>query len=312
MPASSAVYRGRFAPSPTGPLHFGSLVAAVASFVDARAAGGEWLLRIEDLDTTRNRAGALDAILRTLDRAALHWDGPAILQSARREIYDEALGRLRETGLLYPCTCSRREIADSVTGPAISGEARYSGACRGCSWEGPFMRPPAWRIRTNTHAIGFDDRLRGRLENPGLEATTGDFVLRRADGVIAYQLAVVVDDAAFGTTDIVRGADLIGSTFRQIFLQRALGFPTPAYLHVPTATNEQGEKLSKQTLAAPVDDRNPSAALRLALRFLGQAPPTDLRTAPPRDVLAWGAEHWRAASIPRADSASCENLEPLH
>lgn len=312
MPVSATTYRGRFAPSPTGPLHFGSLVAAVAGYLDARAHGGTWLLRIEDLDTPRNRPGAADAIVRTLEHAALHWDGPVTHQTARLEHYHAALKQLRDAGLLYPCSCSRREIADSMVGISASGEARYSGACRGRAWDSQFPRPPAWRIRTTAHSIAFEDRLHGRFETPDLESSTGDFVLRRADGVIAYQLAVVADDAAFGITDIVRGADLLDSTFRQVFLQRTLGLRTPSYLHVPTATNARGEKLSKQTLAAPVDGPNPGPALWLALRFLGQQPPPELRRAPPRELLAWAVQHWRAGSIPRVQSASCENLEPLH
>ncbi len=312
MPPSPTTYCGRFAPSPTGPLHFGSLVAAVASFTDARAHRGHWLLRIEDLDTRRNRPGAVDAILYTLQRAALHWDGPVTHQSSRIEHYEAALTQLRHAGLLYPCTCSRREIADSIVGMPASGEARYSGACRGRVWDSRFPRPPAWRIRTSAHPISFDDRLHGRFETPNLESSTGDFVLRRADRVIAYQLAVVVDDAASGITDVVRGADLLASTSRQVFLQRTLGLPTPSYLHVPTATNARGEKLSKQTLAAPVDNDNPAAGLWLALRFLGQQPPLDLRHAPPQDLLAWAVEHWRPSSIPRVQSASCENREPLN
>jgi glutamyl-Q tRNA(Asp) synthetase len=312
MPASTTTYRGRFAPSPTGPLHFGSLVAAVAGYLDARAHGGLWLLRIEDLDTSRNRPGAVDAILRTLENAALHWYGPVTHQSARIEHYEAALTQIRGAGLLYPCTCSRREIADSMVGMPVSGEARYSGACRGRASDNEFPRPPAWRIRTTPDKIAFDDRLHGRFETADFESTTGDFILRRADGVIAYQLAVVVDDAAFGITDVVRGADLLGSTFRQIFLQRTLGLPTPAYLHVPTATNARGEKLSKQTLAAPVDSGNPGPALWLALRFLGQQPSPDMRRAPPQDLLAWAVAHWRPSSIPCVQSASCENLESLN
>ena len=312
MPPSPATYRGRFAPSPTGPLHSGSLVAAVASFLDARAQGGSWLLRIEDLDTPRNRPGAADAILRTLENAALHWDGPVTYQSSRIEHYEAVCKQLRDAGLLYPCACSRREISDSIVGMPASGEARYSGACRGRAWDSRFPRPPAWRIRTTAHPIAFDDRLHGRFETADLESSTGDFILRRADGVIAYQLAVVVDDAACGITDIVRGADLLASTSRQIFLQRTLGLPTPSYLHVPTATNTRGEKLSKQALAAPVDSGNPAAALWLALRFLGQQPTAGLRHAPPRDLLAWAVEYWRPSSIPRLQSASCENPEPLN
>ncbi len=312
-PASSPPerYRGRFAPSPTGPLHFGSLAAALASFADARAAGGDWLLRIEDLDTPRNRPGALDAILHTLDRSTLRWDGPVVVQSERREVYFAVLDRLRREGLLYPCTCSRREIADSSLRASVGGAARYPGLCRERSWSGTFARPPAWRLRTDARAIGFEDRVRGRFATGNLEASAGDFILRRADGVIAYQLAVVVDDAAFGITDVVRGADLLDSTFRQIYLQQTLSLPTPLYLHVPTATNARGEKLSKQTRAVPVDPERPAPALRAALEFLGQRPPASLRNAEPGDLIDWAVAHWRVAAIPAVDARSAAH-DPVH
>ncbi len=235
-------YRGRFAPSPTGPLHFGSLVAAVGSFLHARAQGGEWRVRIEDLDPPREVSGAADDILRTLDSFGLHWDGEVMYQSRRCETYEAALAQLKDAGVLYPCACTRREIADSsVSG--LEGPV-YPGTCRAGLAPGRVAR--AWRVRTDNRAIEFEDGLQGVIRS-ALEDDIGDFVVQRADGFFAYQLAVVVDDAAQGISEIVRGADLLDSTPRQIHLQRLLGLPTPGYLHLPIVLNANGEKLSKQT-----------------------------------------------------------------
>jgi glutamyl-Q tRNA(Asp) synthetase len=254
------MYTGRFAPSPTGPLHRGSLIAAAASWLDARAAGGRWLVRIEDLDRARCMAGAADAILRTLERLGLHWDGEVLYQSRRLERYRAALAELASH--TYWCGCTRREIADSSLGLAADGAHIYPGTCRAGT-----ARKRALRVRTTIEPIAFVDRVQGRCEQV-LERDIGDFVLYRADGLFAYQLAVVVDDAAQGITDVVRGADLLDSTPRQIYLQRLLGLPTPRYLHVPVALDAAGEKLSKQTAAAPIE-ADPQA-LRRALAFLGQ------------------------------------------
>ncbi len=275
-------YRGRFAPSPTGPLHFGSLVAAAASWLDARAAGGRWLLRMEDLDSPRVQPGAAGEILGTLRQLGLHWDGEVTYQSARSARYDEALQRL--SAHTYWCGCTRREIADSSLGLAADGAAIYPGTCR----DGlPAGRPRrALRLRVDDARIVFTDRVQGRREQV-LSRDVGDFVLYRADGQHAYQLAVVVDDAAQGITDVVRGADLIDSTARQIYLQRLLGLPTPRYLHVPVAVNAAGEKLSKQTGAEPIDVSRPAHELRRALAFLGQ----------PGD-LAQGRRRWNPGLIP--------------
>ena len=226
-------YRGRFAPSPTGPLHFGSLVAAVASWLDARAAGGEWLLRIEDLDAARTVAGMADDILRTLEAFGLHWDGEVAWQSRRTDLYEAALARLRAAHLVYRCRCSRREVSDSgLSGP--EGPI-YPGTCRALRL--PEAVEAAERMIAAEAPLAFEDRVQGRIEQ-SVARDIGDFVLKRRDGRHAYQLAVVVDDAAQGITDVVRGADLLWSTPRQIALQRALGYPTPRYLHVPVATNE--------------------------------------------------------------------------
>lgn len=292
-------YRGRFAPSPTGALHFGSLVAALAGWLDARAAGGRWLLRIDDLDTPRNRPGAVDAIRRTLERLGLVWDGEIRVQSREIGAYRAALDALIAAGHAYPCACTRTEVAAASTHAGIEGPA-YPGTCRGGLPSGRSTR--AWRVRVDDHAIAFDDRIRGHIEQH-LESDIGDFVVHRADGIFAYQLAVVVDDAAQGITDVVRGADLLDSTPRQIWLQQLLGLAVPRYAHLPLALNAQRQKLSKQTFAPAIDLHHDDAAvpwLRRALAFLGQAlPPIDAG----RDVaLAFAIDHWSIARVPTADS----------
>jgi glutamyl-Q tRNA(Asp) synthetase len=264
---------GRFAPSPTGPLHFGSLVAAVASWLDARAAGGQWRVRVEDLDRPRVQPGAADEILRTLAAFGLGWDGEVLYQSRREKLYRDALERLQP--VTYWCGCSRREIADSSLGLAADGAPIYPGTCRSGTPGGR----RALRVRVSD-TLAFEDRLQGDQAQM-LERDIGDFVLYRADGLFAYQLAVVIDDADQGITDVVRGADLLDSTPRQIYLQRLLGIPTPRYLHVPVAVDTAGEKLSKQTGAPPIE---PSmATLRRALRFLGHGEAATLDEA----VRSW-------------------------
>lgn len=284
-------YRGRFAPSPTGPLHFGSLVAAVASWLDARAAGGEWLVRIEDVDTTRTVPGAADDILRTLEAFGLHWDGEVAWQSRRTDLYEAALSRLRAAGAVYRCKCSRREISDS--GLAGADGPIYPGTCR--ALRVPASVAAAERMVAAQEPIAFDDRVQGRIAQ-SVARDVGDFVLKRRDGLYAYQLAVVVDDAEQRITDVVRGADLLWSTPRQIALQRALGLPTPRYLHVPVATNAQGEKLSKQTLARAVAAERAPETLRRVLAFLGQPAPAGGSTP---EVLAAAIAGWDVGRIPR-------------
>ena len=289
-------YRGRFAPSPTGPLHFGSLVAAVASFLDAQAHGGLWLVRMEDVDTTRNEPGAADDILRTLEAFGFEWDGAVLWQTTREDAYAEALERLKRAGLAYGCACSRKEIADSAGGPAIDGGLVYPGTCRSGLGEG--RTPRAWRLRVEQEESVFIDRLQGCIRQV-LERDVGDFVLRRADGLFAYQLAVTVDDHFQGISDIVRGADLLASTPRQIWLQRCLGYATPSYAHLPVAGNAAGEKLSKQTLAPALDADRAAELLVSALLFLGQPVPAELSHAPVDEVWAWALGHWSFAAIPR-------------
>jgi glutamyl-Q tRNA(Asp) synthetase len=263
------MYIGRFAPSPTGPLHAGSLVAALASYLDARANYGRWLIRIEDIDKARTVAGAAEDIIQTLAAFGMHSDGEILWQSTRHIRYSTAFDKLGSA--VYACACSRKEIADSRVTLAADGAVIYPGTCR--NGLAPGRTPRAWRVRvpaaTDPHAlIQFDDRWQG-LITENLAEHVGDFVLKRADGFWAYQLAVVVDDAEQGVTDIVRGADLLESTARQIYLQRLLGFNTLRYLHVPAVVNDRGEKLSKQTGAQPLDVKNPINALMKAAEHLG-------------------------------------------
>lgn len=238
-PASEQRRCGRFAPSPTGPLHFGSLIAAVGSYLSTRSQGGEWLVRMEDIDPPREVKGAAGDILRTLETYGFEWDGEILYQRRRRDAYETALDGLRRGNTLYPCTCTRKEVADSsvlgIEGPV------YPGTCRAGLAQERVAR--AWRVRTEGAAIEFTDGVQG-LQSSVLERDVGDFVVQRADGLYAYQLACVVNDAEQGMTEVVRGADLLTSTARQIHLQRLLGLPTPAYTHLPAAVNAQGEKLS--------------------------------------------------------------------
>ena len=295
-------YRGRFAPSPTGPLHFGSLVAALASYCDARAAGGQWLLRIEDVDPPRSRPGAESAILSTLERYGFAWDGEVTRQSERTDGYAAALERLRANAGTYECACSRRELESAAVGPGV--DRVYPGTCRNGIPADRCDRPQrAWRVRVGGVIIEFDDRLQGP-QAQDLAREVGDFVVRRADGLYAYQLAVVVDDALQAITHVVRGADLLGSTPRQIFLQRRLGSSPLSYLHVPVAAGAAGEKLSKQTGAAPLPD-DPLPALVAAWLFLGQRPPEESSgPASPVDFWPWAIAAWDPARLPRDGRAS--------
>jgi glutamyl-Q tRNA(Asp) synthetase len=266
------MYVGRFAPSPTGPLHFGSLVAALASWLDARSAQGRWLVRIEDLDRPREQAGAAHEILRALERFGLYWDEPLVFQTVRTQLYRSALEALRDR--TYWCGCTRSEIADSAD-VAADGAKIYPGTCRAGLPAG--KTPRALRLKVSERIL-FHDRVQG-LQDQDVVAATGDFVLYRVDGQFAYQLAVVVDDAEQSVTDIVRGADLLDSTARQILLQRLLGHPQPRYLHVPMAVNAAGAKLSKQAGAPPIDASKKEELLRQALVFLGQLPAGNLADA---------------------------------
>ncbi len=285
-----ANYCGRFAPTPSGPLHFGSMVAAVGSYLDAKSRGGLWVLRIDDLDAPRVAAGATAAILRCLEQFQMHWDAVPVMQSARVAAYRDALEVLRAKGRVYPCGCSRKEIGEGAAGALV-----YPGTCRNGMGLGREAR--SWRLRTEGVAIAFHDQLQGRVEQ-NIEAEIGDFVLYRADGVFAYHLACVIDDGAQGITHVVRGADLLASTPRQIYLQQLLGLPTPEYLHLPVALGAAGEKLSKQTLAQPVQAERAEIILIDVLRFLNHAPPDGLHRSNLSEIWAWALEHWHRARLP--------------
>lgn len=290
-------YRGRFAPAPTGPLHFGSLVAAVGSFLQARAQDGEWHLRIEDLDRPRIIGGTAEAMMRTLERLQMYWDGPVRYQQTA-SVYAAAFAQLAASNAVYACACSRREIADSSV-RGIDG-AVYPGACR--THLPAAKTATAWRVRTEAARISFNDSVQGLVERD-LERDIGDFIVRRADGRYTYQLAVVVDDAMLGVTEIVRGADLLESTARQIHLQKLLGFATPRYVHLPVVVNAGGEKLSKQTHAAAIDANNAVALIYRALQFLGQAPPRELMQGNLAELWVWARAHWRLERTPRVLTA---------
>lgn len=293
---------GRFAPSPTGPLHAGSLVAAVGSWCFARCAGGRWLVRMEDIDTPRVVPGMADDILRTLEALGLCWDGEVLRQSTRTDAYREALEKLKCAGRAYPCGCTRAEIAAAASAPHAGDEGPpYPGTCREGLKPGHSAR--AWRARVEDgKSIRFEDLVLGRQEYR-LNELSGDFVVLRADGIFAYQLAVVVDDAHQGINQVVRGADLVTSTPRQLLLQTLLNYPHPAYAHLPLVTGPNGAKLSKRdnavSVAAGGDLKATGGRLVCdAMRFLGQNPPEELETAPGGEVLAWAKNNFRADKVP--------------
>jgi len=291
------MYIGRFAPSPTGPLHFGSLIAAVASYAEAKKQHGKWLVRMEDLDKPREIAGAAEEIIKTLSAFGFEWDGEILYQSQRAAYYQAAFDQLINQGFIYPCSCSRKEIADSAS-IGIEG-AIYQGTCLIHKLKP--NTPLAWRIKTNDEAWGFTDAIQtnnSKILSQNLSKDIGDFVLKRADGFFAYQLAVVVDDAAQGITHIVRGADLLSSTPRQIYLQHLLNFKQPHYAHVPIAVNAAGEKLSKQTLAEAINSQHASSLLTKTLQFLGQSAPPELQESTIEDVWDWTFKHWDLNKIP--------------
>ncbi len=276
---------GRFAPSPTGPLHFGSVVTALASYLDARAQGGRWLVRMDDLDAPRIEFGASASILATLEALALEWDGSVVYQSTRGEAYAEALSQLQAQSAVYRCRCSRKDIGAGV----------YPGTCRHAALadDGAHL---AWRVHVNDEPIRVADLVQGEYAQC-LASDCGDFVVRRADGIYAYHLAVVIDDAWSGVTQITRGSDLLESTPRQIHLQRLLGLATPRYAHLPVVLDARGDKLSKQTCAPAVEAASAARVLFHALAFLGLAPPPDLRGGAARELLEWALPRWRLSAV---------------
>lgn len=282
---TSRPYIGRFAPTPSGYLHFGSLVAALASYLDARSAGGTWLVRMEDLDPPREVPGAQAVILQTLQAYGLQWDGEVQYQSQRHAAYGQVVDRLLSQGLAYACTCSRKQLE------AYHGI--YPGLCRNA---GHAPEGAAIRVRVPELAYHFTDRVQGRFAQH-LGNESGDFVIRRKDGLYAYQLAVVLDDAWQGVTDVVRGADLLDSTPRQLYLQELLGLPHPRYLHIPLITQPDGNKLGKSYRSPPLTSEQAAPLLVRALRALGQQPPAGLEQADVQAVLQWGTQHWNSAAI---------------
>ncbi len=290
-------YIGRFAPTPSGYLHFGSLVAALASWLDARAAGGRWLLRMEDLDPPREVAGAPAAILKTLERYGLQWDGEVVYQSQRHAAYQQVIDRLLAQGLAYACTCSRKQLEPY--------QGIYPGTCRNA---GHSTQDAAIRLRVPELRYRFEDRVQGTYAQH-LGSESGDFVIRRRDGLYAYQLAVVLDDAWQGVTDIVRGADLLDSTPRHLYLQELLGLPQPRYLHVPLIIQPDGNKLGKSYRSPPLDADQAAPLLVRALRALGQRPEADLAHGSVDDVLRWGVEHWDSGAIPPVRTVAEAQLE---
>ncbi|MGB5486561.1 MAG: tRNA glutamyl-Q(34) synthetase GluQRS [Lysobacterales bacterium] len=275
---------GRFAPSPTGDLHFGSLVAAVGSYLEAKSAGGRWLLRIEDIDPPREVEGSAGRIIDDLNRLGLAPDGPVLYQSNRLNAYQDAANQLLEKGLAYPCACSRKDLSET---------GRYPGTCRNGIPSGKTRR--SVRFFVDDGPCLFNDKLQGLVSESPAD-TYGDFIIKRADGLFAYQLAVVVDDHFQGVTQVVRGADLLDSSCRQICLQKALGFVSPEYMHLPVVVSEDGKKLGKRIRTDPVNHQEPVAAVSQALRFLGQNPPLGLSL---NALWNWALEHWNSDAIPR-------------
>jgi len=275
---------GRFAPSPTGDLHFGSLVSAVGSYLEAKSAGGLWLLRIEDIDPPREVTGSAGRIINDLHRLGLNPDGRVLYQSSRTAAYQDTVDKLLKKGLAYPCACSRKDLPESGI---------YAGTCRNGIPTGKF--PRSIRFRVDAGVCTFIDKIQGVVSDSPA-GSAGDFVIRRADGLFAYQLAVVVDDHFQGVTQVVRGADLLDSTTRQICLQKALGYVTPDYMHLPIVISADGKKLSKRTLTDPVNRQQPATAVEHALQFLGQNPPSGM---PLNDLWKWALDHWSSDRIPR-------------
>ena len=292
---SESGYIGRFAPSPTGPLHFGSLLAALASFLDARANQGKWLMRIEDLDPPREPAGSAELILQQLQDFGMNWDDEVLYQSARLGIYEEIVDQLQDKGLAYPCDCTRPQIREMGL--------VYNGSCRERST--PPEKPYALRLKTEALKIGFDDVIQGHFSQQ-LELDAGDFVIRRKDELYAYQLAVVVDDEFQNITHVVRGWDLLDSTPRQIYLQRVLNYQEMSYIHIPIIVDGKGQKLSKQTFAPSIETDRASEAIYKALIFLGQVPPVEIAIERPESQLQWAIANWDSQAVAKVSSLPLE------
>lgn len=291
---AASAYRGRFAPSPSGPLHHGSMIAAIASYLDAKHNHGKWLLRIEDVDTTRTQANADQAILSLLERFHLYWDESVLYQSQRTEYYSAIISQLGTA--CYPCSCTRKQLIKQQLSRKKSGII-YPGFCR----DNPMEKRErySYRLKTNNQPITFQDHIQKPLFKQHLQRDIGDFIIKRTDGIFAYQLAVVADDEAQAITHIVRGSDLLDNTPRQLYLQQILGFKEPKYAHFPTATYENGQKLSKQTGAVAVSTENPLDVSIKALQFLGQQPPDSKEFDSMDDLWHWAITHWSLGQVPK-------------
>ncbi|UYM18705.1 tRNA glutamyl-Q(34) synthetase GluQRS [Endozoicomonas euniceicola] len=289
---TASPYIGRFAPSPTGPLHFGSLVAALASYLDARHQNGTWLVRMEDIDPPREQPGAASKILKALEVYGLHWDGEILYQSQRSSLYEDAIEQLRKRQAIYPCVCSRKQLQPY--------HGIYPGLCRSASLTDLPDKPYAWRLNSHDEVIAFNDRIQGQQRFD--MKTLGDFIVKRKEKLYAYQLAVCVDDEFQKITHIVRGHDLIDSTPRQISLQSALGMNRVTYAHIPVIVQDNGDKLSKQNLAPELSLDEPRPLLAKALQALGQQPPKGLKEESIEDIINWGMENWNLNKIARSSS----------
>ncbi|MGR9115793.1 MAG: tRNA glutamyl-Q(34) synthetase GluQRS [Gammaproteobacteria bacterium] len=305
-PELFTLYTGRFAPSPTGPLHLGSLYTALASYLDARFHQGRWLVRIDDIDTPRNVAGASDDILWTLETFGLYWDGGVYYQSQQLDYYQAWLNRLKNKHLLYPCTCSRKTLAQATRSKCHP--EHYPGICKNKTF--PQTRPYATRIRVEHGTIEFFDALHGNLSE-NLATRHGDYIIKRKDQIFAYQFAVVIDDYAQQVNHIVRGADLLDSTPKQIYLQQQLELPRTNYMHVPLITDQHGNKLSKQTFAQAVDRNNPRRVLFKLLELLRQSPPSELADCSLTEILEWGITHWKPSSLNNIETIYPDSDSPL-
>ena len=294
MPNKNTHYRGRFAPSPTGCVHFGTLVAAVGSYLQAKSNDGDWLIRMEDVDTTRAIENADTDILNTLEAFGFEWQGEILYQSKRTQYYQYALDTLTEQGLTFPCICSRKILAETTSDI-------YPGTCRHRTL--PENKQHAIRLLANNIDIGFEDRVMGK-QKQNIQNQCGDFVIKRRDGLFAYQLAVVVDDAEQGITEIVRGTDLLSSTPRQIYLQQLLGYNTPDYCHLPLAVDKQGNKISKSEGASAIEIKHKEKHIFDALAFLGQKPPAALAKSSLDDIWSWAGKHWQHTCIPKQQKIS--------
>ena len=293
MTAASQKYIGRFAPSPTGPVHFGTLVAAVGSYLQAMSNHGEWLLRIDDVDTTRKVEGADVDIIRTLEAFGFEWAGDILYQTQLTASYEAALNELIEQSLVFPCLCSRKQLAQAGAG-AGAGNI-YPGTCR--SRRLPESEEHSLRLMAEDITITFDDIVMGR-QSQNIKTECGDFIIKRRDGLFAYQLAVVVDDAIQNITEVVRGTDLLNSTPRQIYLQRLLGYPTPTYCHLPLAVDPAGNKISKSEGKSKIEIAHREELLIFSLDFLGQQVPGELNGSGIEDIWQWAMDNWDVARIP--------------